>query len=211
MADDADTPPSLRERKKQAVRAAILEAAERLFRENGYDGTSMSDIAAAADISRKTLFNYMETKPAVILGLVDAFIGEHMPEWLETDIPHYHDARDIMTADVDARLTDIAEHRWLLTLAATHANFFAIGRTKYVNDALDINVSSRERRIAAVQREGGIRTDIPAREISCYYEVLRDQAVHWWLQDENGSAEDLHRLFHNAMKTLIRGLEPRST
>nr|WP_256869415.1 TetR/AcrR family transcriptional regulator [Sphingobium lactosutens] len=94
-----------------------MEAAERLFRENGYDKTSMSDIAQAANISRKTLFNYVETKLAVVLGLADAFVGDHMPEWLETDIPHFQDARDIMTPDLDVRLKDIAEHRWLLSLA----------------------------------------------------------------------------------------------
>nr|WP_087573237.1 TetR/AcrR family transcriptional regulator [Sphingomonas sp. CDS-1] len=206
---DADGAPGLRERKKRAVRQAILEAAERLFRENGYDKTSMSDIAQAANISRKTLFNYVETKPAVVLGLVDAFVGEHMPEWLETDIPHFHDARDIMTPDVDVRLKDIAEHRWLLSLATTHAGFLSVGRTTYVAETLDTNVHARERRIAAVQRSGGMRADVPAHEISRYYEVLRDQAVHRWLLAADSTADDLHRLFHNAMDVLIRGLENR--
>lgn len=208
--DDTDPAPGLRERKKLAVRAAILEAADRLFREKGYDGTSMTDIADAANISRKTLFNYVETKPQVILGLIDAFIGQHMPEWLERDVPHFNDARDIMTPDVDLRLREIAEHRWLLTLAAKHAGFLSMARSKYISDTLDINVVARERRIATVQRAGGMRDDIPAREISRYYEVMRDHAVHLWLLDEDGTADDLHRLFHNAMEVMIRGLEPRS-
>lgn len=208
--EEGEAPLPRRERKKRAVRAAILEAAERLFREKGYDRTSMTDIALAANISRKTLFNYVETKPAVVLGLVDVFIRQHMPDWLESDVPHYHDPRDIMTPDVDARLEKLAAHRWLFTLAADHAGALGIGRTRYVEETLDMNVLARERRIAAVQQTGGIRDDIPATEISRYYEVLRDQAMHSWLRLEDATPGDLHRLFHHAMDTLTRGLAVRA-
>jgi AcrR family transcriptional regulator len=197
-----------RDTKKAAVRRNILEAAERLFQEKGYDGTSMSEIAEAAGVSRKTIFNYCESKETIVLNLVDVFIGEHMPEWLERDVPVYGDARDILTEDVGERLDEIAAHRWLLTLAANHTSFFSFGRTEFVAATLRTNIGARERRVAAVQRKGGIRADIPAGEISRYYETLRDLAVHNWLSDPDSEPEDLHRLFDNAMAVLIRGLQP---
>lgn len=53
---------SLRERKKLATRDRLLEAAQALFVEVGYDATTMDDIAARAEVSRATVFNYFPRK-----------------------------------------------------------------------------------------------------------------------------------------------------
>lgn len=53
---------SRRERKKQRNRARILDAARELFQTQGYDATTVDEIAAVADFSRGTVFNYFPTK-----------------------------------------------------------------------------------------------------------------------------------------------------
>jgi AcrR family transcriptional regulator len=66
---DTVTPVALglRERKKLKTKEAIQREALRLFRERGYSETTIEQIAAAAEISPSTFFNYFPTKEDVVL------------------------------------------------------------------------------------------------------------------------------------------------
>jgi AcrR family transcriptional regulator len=57
----------LRERKKLKTREAIQREAMRLFQKRGYEETTIEQIAAAAEISPSTFFNYFPTKEDVVL------------------------------------------------------------------------------------------------------------------------------------------------
>jgi AcrR family transcriptional regulator len=75
----------LRERKKAKTHAAIQEHAMRLFAEQGYEATTVEQIAAAADVSPSTLFRYFPTKQDIVLHdaldpLLFAAFGEQPPE-----------------------------------------------------------------------------------------------------------------------------------
>jgi AcrR family transcriptional regulator len=59
---DTAPPVSLRERKKAITRRAILDAAQRLFDERGYDHVTVAQIADAANVSVKTIFVYFRSK-----------------------------------------------------------------------------------------------------------------------------------------------------
>jgi len=60
-------PAGLRERKKARTRFAIQEQALRLIREQGYEATTVEQIAEAAEISPSTFFRYFPSKDAVVL------------------------------------------------------------------------------------------------------------------------------------------------
>jgi AcrR family transcriptional regulator len=61
------SPLGRRERKKARTRAAIRHHAMRLFREQGFQATTVEQIADAADVSQSTFFRYFPTKEAVVL------------------------------------------------------------------------------------------------------------------------------------------------
>jgi AcrR family transcriptional regulator len=87
------TEPGLRERKKERTRAALIEAAADLFSRNGYDETTVAQIAAAADVSPRTFFSYFRTKEEVLfvdnaerLRIAHAAVRQRLPGERPVDV-----------------------------------------------------------------------------------------------------------------------------
>ncbi len=78
--------PDWRQRKKTATRDRIRASALRLFREQGYDATTVEQIAAAAGVSHMTFFRYFPAKEDVVLSdsydpLIASFIAQTPADW----------------------------------------------------------------------------------------------------------------------------------
>lgn len=92
----------LRERKRQRTFTAIHDAAMRLFAERGYHAVTVAEIAAAAEVSRATVFAYYPAKEDIVLGQAPAAI----------------EALSAALAGADDRAAVIATVRdWIRTLA----------------------------------------------------------------------------------------------
>jgi len=60
-------------------RAAILQAAKRLFVTQGFDGTSMDAIATAAGVSKLTVYSHYQDKERLFIAAVECVCQEQMP------------------------------------------------------------------------------------------------------------------------------------
>ncbi|MFF2858768.1 TetR/AcrR family transcriptional regulator [Streptomyces rubiginosohelvolus] len=74
-ASSPPTPPGLRESKKQQTRQLISDVATGLFLSQGFEQTTIADIAAAARVAKKTVTNYFPRKEDLALDHQDAFIA----------------------------------------------------------------------------------------------------------------------------------------
>jgi AcrR family transcriptional regulator len=65
--------PGLRERKKQRTRQLIADTAMRLFLEHGFDAVTVAEVARAAEVDAKTVYNYFPSKPWLIYHRLETF------------------------------------------------------------------------------------------------------------------------------------------
>ncbi len=101
-----EVPQGLRERKKRATRDAIAATARRLFAERGYDAVTVAEIAAAADVAEKTVFNHFATKEDLVFAGGEARLAQ-----LQRDIaerPPGTSVLDVFRASSEAMLEAIA-------------------------------------------------------------------------------------------------------
>jgi len=82
---------SLREEKKARTRQALIDAGWRLFVEQGFDKTSVDEVAAAAGIARRTLFRYFPSKEAIFFAPQEARLEqfEALLQQAPTDAPPF--------------------------------------------------------------------------------------------------------------------------
>jgi AcrR family transcriptional regulator len=80
----------LRERKKQRTRATLIDAAVELCERQGFERTTVDQIAAIADVSPRTFSRYFATKDAIAVAMIDEAINHAAAHLARqpTDINH---------------------------------------------------------------------------------------------------------------------------
>src|ERR1700722_10124534 len=96
MSAPTNPPPGLRERKKIKLRRAIQAAALLLFETQGYEHTTVEQIAKAAETSTTTFYRYFPTKEDVVLD-------NDAPPLFEATVPT-HPADEPLTATIRAAM-----------------------------------------------------------------------------------------------------------
>lgn len=89
--DMSDATPSLKERRQQIRKEAILDVAREMFIKVGYEKTTLDKIGKAVGLSKQSLYYYVKSKEAVLLEICkncrDLYDPELLAEKLEAGIP----------------------------------------------------------------------------------------------------------------------------
>jgi len=194
----------MRERKQRATRERLLTVAQTLFADRGYDRTTMDDIAAAADVSRATAFNYFPRKEELLLALV-ARRRAVIVDLLAREQPEAADVADrlrrVLMSLCDALDTDPAGNR-ALTLAWVQAGGpllpDAFATAAVFADAL-----------RGAQAHGQLRPDIGPDSAG---RILLDAylgALVRWAAEPDATTASLREQFGAVLDIVIDGLHPR--
>jgi len=96
--------------KKPAVREAILKSAFRLFSRAGYEGTTLSQIAAGAGVSTANVYVYFTSKLDVLYAIYDPWLRERLTR-LGKDLARVRDPRRRLRLLLEALWRDIPAER----------------------------------------------------------------------------------------------------
>jgi AcrR family transcriptional regulator len=142
--------PGLRERKKQRTRAMLIDAAMELCLRQGYESTTVDQIAAAADVSPRTFSRYFATKDAVFLTLIDDYCDEVAIE-LETIPPDVGPLESMRQAHV-AVLTRVAtrqvgrlttERIVLMLRVINNSDTLRLAAVEFKHDMIEVLLAKR--------------------------------------------------------------------
>ena len=147
MASDSQA-PGLRERKKMKTREAIRREALRLFEANGYPGTTVEQIAQAADVSPSTFFRYFSNKAALLIPdqlmepIIEAFL-KAPPEL--SPVAAYRQAVEQMFTNMASVewAPEMARQRLLYTLPEAQGALYSeyIHTIELITEALALRVN----------------------------------------------------------------------
>jgi AcrR family transcriptional regulator len=102
---------NLRERKKAEAKANVLEISHRLFRKQGFDGTTLEAICQEADISKRTFFRYFRDKESLAFPRRDERLAQFKAFLKQNQqIDNPFESLRIATQIFGARYNDHSEH-----------------------------------------------------------------------------------------------------
>jgi AcrR family transcriptional regulator len=180
----------------------VVDAAAKLFHENGYDATTVQDVADALGILKGSVYHYIKTKEDLLFAVV-----EQAHEATIANLQQVHD----LDGDVPAKLR---------AFVRAHMELLFRERIKigvYLHDFRSLNDDHRrvvaERRreyadhltalIEQGQREGTISADRDPHLSTLALLGMLNWAYEWYRED---GREDPHRIMDEFAEIALRGL-----
>ncbi|MFB6990126.1 TetR/AcrR family transcriptional regulator [Streptomyces sp. NPDC056304] len=194
------TPPEmgLRERKKLRTRIAIRRATYRLISEQGYDATTIEQIAEAAEVSPSTVFRYFATKEDIVLTDEYDPIMEAELRNRPADEPPLASLRFITTEALTAFLASEEEELRQRTRLMVEVPAIRARMTETMSDTAKVLAQ------ALADRSGRSPDDLEVRVfIAAVLGALREATLYW---GEHGQEGDLITVINRALDTLEGGL-----
>ncbi|MEY2399930.1 MAG: hypothetical protein QOJ08_41 [Ilumatobacteraceae bacterium] len=176
----------LRQRKKDSSRRAIEDAAWELFAEQGYEETSINDIAERANVAPRTFFRYFPTKEAVMYPQFDELLQSVREEFRtrpgdEPVLTSLFESMKVLSGSLEGEASRTRQRMQMLKRPGQHPPGTEYFRTRLAEVTGEL----------VLEREGDSDdARMRARLASGMVSLLIDTAHNCWM--EAGAHEPLH-------------------
>lgn len=202
---------SLRERKRRATMVAIETAATSLVLEHGYESVTVDRICAAAEVSKRTFFNYVPGKEAAVIGSTpDAVPDDDRAAFLDSADPDVPGAllRLFLAAFAAARTADNAQTALLAqrrrAIVRANPDLGAARMTassRFQLQLVDLLVA-HFRRHPSLRRLTGVPADDEARACVALVAAAASLGLSTWLTRDSATFDDLDAECSAALRQL---------
>jgi len=183
--------PSRKQLEEEFRRKLVLDVAEELFAERGFDGTTVADIAEAAELAKGSIYQLFQSKEEIILAIIRRKVDQissRLNEIFERSVSPAEKIKDIIRTKLEAvwenrKFASIFFHELRGFHWCIETPLMAIYR-----DSISFFLRKFEEIIEEAQRLGEIRSDIPARVLVSMIGGLSNGIIFMWLR-EPGSVD----------------------
>ena len=185
--DNSTAPIGRRERRKLEVRARIHSAARELFTQNGFEATTVDEIAEMADVAPATFFNHFQSKQA-LLALLTGEVVEHLHAMTVESLVREGSSVERLRAFITRATEDISANRGIARetlLELMRLDATPDGPHPYLERLIEPFVTL----IAEGQDAGEIRTDRDAGFLTQMAVGMMNSAITNWLADPDYPVE----------------------
>jgi len=168
------------ERKKKMTRQKIIDVALALFSRQGFDNTTMEQIAAEADVARKTLYNHFPVKEA-IAGEYVKQISKELAQETFSSLQRLPDTRSRLLAALNNAYGWVKFNPEITRIVLAY-------RFKYIYQAgAEAEKTGTQQVLAEIlragQQAGEIKSDISVELMATYLDMLRGVMAWEWVND----------------------------
>ncbi|RQS60942.1 TetR/AcrR family transcriptional regulator [Burkholderia sp. Bp8963] len=200
--------PGRRARKRIQMLSHLAATAAQLFDAHGYDAVTMEQIAAAADVAKRTLYNHFPTKEAVLAHWLEGELARDLAH-LQRDVARRKTFASRIACVLDASAAWCELHPVYL-LAYLRHRFLSIGATGPDGGSAtssDIALVWQQL-IAAGQQSGELNRSLPADQLATWFHHLYLAAMLRWL---NVPGLSLKREFQAVVRLFVEGAEVKAS
>ncbi|MCX6646972.1 MAG: TetR/AcrR family transcriptional regulator [bacterium] len=202
---------SRKEREEEFRRQHVLESAEALFDEKGFDGTTVSDIAERSELAKGSLYNIFKSKQEIVDAIVERKVDE-MRKTLNEIFAKNISPMDKLLQIMDAKLRGIWENRGFAKLFINEFHGFnwylEIPILKSCGESIIEMLKQLELLIIDAQKAGEIRDDVHYKLVLASMGGISDAVIHLWLKED--SDIDIESVIEMAKELFVNGIHPQT-
>jgi AcrR family transcriptional regulator len=197
-----------REKKREATKQDILQAAARLFAARGFDATSVEDISEAADVAKGTFYYNFESKEDVVIALRISADDDAVARAQSALIAGKLSPLTILERLI-CEATQWSDDNPELARVFFTRGFEVMHRSFEKEKSIPRLPAVLPDLISAAQKAGELRTDVPASLLAeAVMHIFITTQASWVAKGESGSVvERIRKMF----RVLVEGIGDKQT